>query len=545
MKSLTNVIIKNSHRGIQFKSKREILLAALAFIIVFGFFSGMMISGSYTITTRLAEINQTYTFTNILLLFNFFILFGKSIFESLNVLYFSKDLRILLRMPIKSKNILHSKFINMIISEYQMEFIMLAIPMITYGVITKASWIFYLYMIIILLILPVIPILLTSLVIAIIMRFTNKIKNKNKVLYITVILTTLLVGGVTSIFSSQGEFSVSVFRNIVLQANGVAETIAEYFVLIKPIMNTLLNYDNIEGLKNLVLYLIENIICYVLVLNIISKIYFKGAIGASINSTKRKDLESKEIKINDFKENKKNKSYLIKEWKTLLRAPIFCIQCIIMPIAYPITMYLTVLGLVAFAELVGLDLWVKLNEIASSINGYALFLIVGQTFNMMNFTSIIAISRESKNAMLLKHIPIELDKQFKMKISLGILVNMVGTLIVTWFYYQCTNNILTTVVLLANLVLINIMGEKFKLLIDLKKPQLNWETEYTMMKQNTNIMNELFYTFMLAGIFFGIAYLVKDVQIFMGIILVILLVFNILVNKYVRKNSYDIFGKIY
>ena len=32
MKSLTNVIIKNSHRGIQFKSKKEVFLAALAFM---------------------------------------------------------------------------------------------------------------------------------------------------------------------------------------------------------------------------------------------------------------------------------------------------------------------------------------------------------------------------------------------------------------------------------------------------------------------------------------------------------------------------------
>lgn len=545
MKNLTSVIIKNSHRGQILKNKREFFQAGLAFFIVFGFFSGMMISGSYTVTTKLAEINQTYTFTNILLLFNFFILFGKSIFESLNVLYFSKDLRILLRMPIESKNILHAKFINMIISEYQMEFIMLAIPMITYGIITNASWIFYLYMIIILLILPVIPILLTSLIIAIIMRFTNKIKNKSKVLYITIILTALLISGVTSLFSSQEEFSVSAFRNIVLQANGVAETIAEYFILIKPIMNTLLNYDNIEGLKNLVIYILENIICYIVVLNIISKIYFKGAIGATINSTKRKDLESREIRREDFKEKGKTKSYIIKEWKTLVRAPIFCIECIAIPIFYPIFMYMTVLGLVAFAELVGLDLWVKLNEVVSSINGYALFLIVGQTFNMMNFTSIIAISRESKNAMLLKHIPIDLKKQFKMKIRLGTILNMVGTLIVTIFYYQCVGNSLFTAILLVNLILINVLGEKFKLLIDLKKPQLNWDTEYTMMKQNTNIMNELFYTFILAGIFFGVAFFIKDVQVFMFVMCALLIIFNLGVNKYISKNLYDIFGKIY
>ena len=284
MKSLTSVIFKNSRRRIVVANKKENVLGILAFLIVFGAIGTAMAMFSYSITTQLQEINQAYTFTNILLLMNFFILFAKSVFESLNVLYFSKDLKVLLRMPIKPKDILHSKMLNMIVSEYEMEIIMLAIPMIVYGILTKASMLFYVYMVAILLILPIIPILLTSLVISIIMRFTNKIKNKSKVIYITLILTTLIVGMITSSFNSQQNFSVSVVKNVILKANGVAETIAEYFILIKPIMNTLLNYDNVEGLKNLVIYIIENILCYIFVIWLMSKIYLKGAIGATINS---------------------------------------------------------------------------------------------------------------------------------------------------------------------------------------------------------------------------------------------------------------------
>ena len=178
MKSLTSVILKNSRRRIVIANKKENVLGALAFLIVFGAIGATMAVFSYSITKQLQEINQAYTFTNILLLMNFFILFAKSVFESLNVLYFSSDLKVFLRMPIKPKNLLHSKIFNMIISEYEMELIMLAIPMIVYGILTKVSALFYIYMIAILLILPIIPILVTSLVIAIIMRFTNKIQKK-------------------------------------------------------------------------------------------------------------------------------------------------------------------------------------------------------------------------------------------------------------------------------------------------------------------------------------------------------------------------------
>jgi len=140
MKSLDIVIFKNSRRRDERigKSSNEKLFSALSFAMVFVFFAIVMIGVSRYVTKKLDEFEQTYAFVNILLLINFFILFTKSIFESLNVLYFSKDLRILLKMPLKPISILHSKLLNMIVSEYVTEILMLAIPMTVYGVYTRA-----------------------------------------------------------------------------------------------------------------------------------------------------------------------------------------------------------------------------------------------------------------------------------------------------------------------------------------------------------------------------------------------------------------------
>ena len=141
MKSLDNVILKNSIRRDERigKTKKEKFFGGVSFVIVFVFLAIIMTFTSIYVTVRLDEIDQTYSFVNILLLMNFFILFTKSVFESLNVLYFSKDLQILLRMPLKPISILHSKLQNMIISEYPMEIVMLAIPMIVYGIFTKVE----------------------------------------------------------------------------------------------------------------------------------------------------------------------------------------------------------------------------------------------------------------------------------------------------------------------------------------------------------------------------------------------------------------------
>lgn len=545
MKNLTSVILKNSRRRIIVANKKENVLGVIAFFIVFGAIGTAMAMFSYSITTQLQEINQAYTFTNILLLMNFFILFAKSVFESLNVLYFSKDLKVLLRMPIKPKDILHSKILNMIISEYEMEIIMLAIPMIVYGVLTKASMLFYVYMVVILSMLPIIPILLTSLVIAIIMRFTNKIKNKNKVIYITLILTTLIISAITSSFNSQQNFSVSAIKNIILKVNGVAETIADYFILIQPIMNTLLNYDNIKGLQNLTIYIIENIICYFFTIWFMSKIYLKGVIGATINGKKSVKKEENKLTLKDFKKRNKYKTYILKEFKMILRTPIFFIECIIVPVLYPFFIFFTIIAMTEFASFVGLDLWERIRNIAVEPLGLAITLGVGQIFYMMNFTSIISISRESKNAIITKYIPIDLKKQFNLKIYLGILINMVAEVLVTIFYYMCTDNLIVSTVIFIMLYLINRIGEKTKILIDLNKPQLVWDTEYTMMKQNTNVMYELFYSLIVAGVFYVISLIFSSSNTFLLVVFIVLAIINIGNDIYINKNISKLFKKVY
>jgi len=539
MQSLTKVIFKNSKR-----TDKSGFLALLAFAIVFGSLGIAMILISTVVTKSLEKINQTYAFINILLLMNFLILFGKSIFESLNLLYFSKDLKILLRMPIKPIEILHSKFINMIISEYEMEAIMLAIPMLIYGDITKAGIMFYIYAVIVLLILPIIPILITSLVISVIMRLTNKIKNKNKVMYIAIILTTIIIGIILSSMGSGEIVSNSRFEEIVRQTNGIAENISKVFILIKQTMNILLQYDNIQGLQNLIIFIAENIIFYIIILFIISKIYLKGAIGTTINSRKNAKSAIQGLSEKDFKPKRINKSYILKELRTILRTPIFLIQCIIIPTIYTIVIILASLLLVNFANNF-IPAWDLLYKNAVTCHGAAMFLSLGQVFYMMNFTSIIAISRESKNAILTKYIPISLQKQFKLKVSLGVLLNLLAGILVTIFYYMSVHNVFATILIAIELVILNIIGEKFKLLTDLRKPQIDWNSEYTMMKQNTNVMYILFYTLLVVGILLGISVIINQTEIFLIATIVISGIINISINRYINKNDRKIFAKLY
>lgn len=544
MKKITSIIIKNSRRQEKQETIKEKILSAIAFLIVFLSLAITMIVTSIYVTKELGKINQEYTFINILLLMNFIILFGKSIFESLNALYFSKDLKILLRMPIKSKDIVNGKLINMILSEYQMETIMLAIPMIVYGILTKAGVLFYTYMIIILAILPIIPIVITSTIISIIMRFTNIIKNKTEVMYIAIIASLIALDLLFTGFNHNINFSIVEFKETVFRMNGISEEIANRFILIKPTMSTLLNYNNIVGLRNCILYILESIVTYIVGVFIISKVYLKGAIGTTINSQKE-NKANKKLTIEDFKKKDKKKTYLSKEIKVIARTPIFCIQCLIIPIIYPLTIMMVVSIAVVLSKLIGVDLVSDLMNKMNTSQMAMIFIAVGEVFFMMNFCSIIGISKESKSAILTKTIPIGFKTQFNLKTYLGKTMNLLSVLIITFAYFLATKNPVQTIVIFAILYFLDSIGEKIKLYIDSRKPQIDWDNEYAMMKQNTNIMNVLFKTLITLVILYLISKLIKDQFAYLIAILILSFIVNSFINNYISRNKNKIFEKIY
>lgn len=551
MSSITRTIIKNSRKIKYDKGSKNnsAILSVLAFIIVMSTISIAMIYVSYSVTQRLNRIHQPYAFINILLIFNFLILFGKSIFETLNVLYFSNDLKVLLRMPIKPIKILNAKFINMIISEYQMELIMLAIPMVVYGIYTNVHWVFYLYIPMVLIILPVIPIMITSLLIAIVMRLTSFVKCKNKLIYL-IVFFMIFVMNLMFFYNQNGQYflTVDIFVKIIYSFNGLAYYLAEEFKIITPIMNCLLGYQGMQGVYNLVIYYVENIAIYLISLFIISKIYYKAVLGTMVEgAAKRRSRIGESLSLEDFKEQKQITSYLNKEFLEILRNPIFCLQCIFMPILYPIVVLVIFIGLLSFAKMVGLDLISIFYENIRSGFGAFILLATGQVFFMMNFSSIIGVSKEEAKAKLNKVYPISLEKQFKMKTNVGFIVNMVAVVIISGFYVAFMKDLMGMILIFINLVVLNMIGEKVKLLIDLLNPQLMWNSEYTMMKQNTNIMYVLFYT----GIVLVVMYIYsKIVTVFIGYLLgaaCISMLANIIINEKVKKlnKTNDLYRRVY
>ena len=540
MKTLTSIIFKDEKRreigqntGITSK-----FFSVLSFVIVFCTLAGFMVWCSINITKKLKEINQPYLFIGIMLAGNFLIVLVESIFQVINSLYFSKDLKILLRMPINSIDIVHGKLLKLITSEYQMELIMLAVPMIVYGIMSNLELQYYLYIPIILIFLPIIPICITSIVVSVVIKLTSACKSKNKIMYVTIIISLILIDLILEIMRKNG-ISLNWFSGqALMQENSIAINIAQNFQIIKPITNSLLDYNSTKGILNMGAYIFESILTYIITLMIISPIYLKSVVGTISSGEKSKVQNQTKLTLEDFKAQTIEKAYMKKEYLTIKRSPIFFIQCIVMPVIMSTTVLAVIVGIIIVMKNNGLDL-IKQMSIETWFSGA--FLAIVQVFYMLNFSSIIAISKDHKWAILCKYIPIKLCKQINLKLRIGKFTNFISSLAVFLLYYYCTKRIMHTIILLAISYGINAFGEKIKIFIDLKNPRFDWDNEYTMMKQNTNVMYELFYTMILIIIIVGLGFIVKDLNLYLVILSMVVLFINIRINKYIETNDDEMF----
>lgn len=218
------------------------------------------------------------------------------------------------------------------------------------------------------------------------------------------------------------------------------------------------------------------------------------------------------------------------------------IAFLIVFLSLAITMVLTSIAVV-LSKLIGVDLVSDLMNKMNTSQMAMIFIAVGEVFFMMNFCSIIGISKESKSAILTKTIPIGFKTQFNLKTYLGKTMNLLSVLIITFAYFLATKNPVQTIVIFAILYFLDSIGEKIKLYIDSRKPQIDWDNEYAMMKQNTNIMNVLFKTLITLVILFLISKLIINQVAYLISILILSFIVNSFINNYISKNK--IFEKVY
>ncbi|MDD4835304.1 MAG: transporter [Lutispora sp.] len=411
------------------------------------------------------------------------------IFFIMGVFFYSNDIELLIPLPLKPWQILGAKFITVLVYEYMSQLVLFAPVLLAYGIKDNASFVYYVYGLLVYLLLPIVPLVFSSFINILVMRSFRFVKNKDKMKTISGIVTMAMAIGFNIVVQrfSRNLGNPEELVGLIQQGNNsLLLKSQDVFIVNRFMAMALTNYgDLLSSLGNIVLSIIGVAAFIGLFLYTGEKLYLKGVIGLTEAAPSRKP-SGNATKRNFFKGSSALGALRGKELKLLFRTPVYFLNCILMNFLWPVFLLIPIFtGGEEMGQISELSKYLGdpkvLAYIVAGAAGTALF-ISGS--NMISSTS---ISREGKNLYVSKYLPVDYKTQINAKAQCGMLMGLTGmimALIVAWIVLSFPLYLLMMAMLvsLPCIFFINYVG----VLIDLKFPKLNWDNEQKAVKQNMN-----------------------------------------------------------
>ena len=540
-------IFNKDTKKINKKSSFTWLLGITAFVIALL---------SFKIINLLNDNGQAMIFLKIYFPIIATIFMFQTILVCSNVLFFSKDLEYIVPLPIKPIELLIAKFNNIISITYSLELLFLAVPLLIYGIIVAPTIIYYLTMILVLILFPIFLVTIICIVMIFVMQLSKFIKNKD-VFQIIIVTIVSLVMIFTEIYIIKSIFNDNIIdeeidsgnSELVGEAfNNKLDKLNNYFIIINPCISLLTDFAVTNIFLQLLKLILISAIAFIIFLFFGKLVYLKNLLK-NMEYISKQNNNNKIIK-NKYRKNKMKNSYIKNEFIKIIKEPTFFIQCILQYI-FIIVMMLYVINLFFPIFMKSLQQenilnTVEINEFALQCMG--IIIIIIQIMFMLGNLSRTSISREGKNAIVMKYIPISLYKQFLWKNIPEILINtfaIIGMTVVIAINIPRIS-ILYYIAGIISAMLLNIINSFLMIVVDLRRPNLNWITETSALKNNKNKLYQYATTIIIILILIYLIKILKNVNIIMSLTIIIFSLFIILfiINKLIKNNINKLFKKI-
>lgn len=509
---------------------------------------------SFEIIKILVSINQSIIFINIFLIILMIIMIFQVILSSANVYFFSKDLEILLPFPIKSEELLISKFCTILVNIYFTELIVALLPLIIYGILLHVGLFYYFYIILILFLFPILPTLFVSVIMMFLIKLSKFIKNKDSfqvIITLTFIfLMFLLEFLVTSNLINRIDDNFNI-GNVDTQQqienyNYKIENINKVFLEINPTVNIIKNYNKPISTFYLFEIIIINVLFLFLFIMVGKKVYLKNILKSNNNFYLRKS--NNKILEKTLKKRSLMCTYIKKEFKILFKTPIFFMQSIFpILIVFVSICIISVVAIPNIKAILSSDIFGQDTEV--SVNLGIICAIVGtiQIMCTISNISITSISREGKGAFYMKFLPIDWYKQIIYKSTPQIVINSVLItfilVLAKLIFIKLQIIHLLLIFIISNII--NIISSELMVVVDLNKPNLKWNADYEAIKQNNKLFQYvLTILIILILVYFNKIFSDVELNIACSAIIIILLILMFIINKVIRINVKKMYKKI-
>lgn len=558
IKNLTKIFIKDSFKinniignSKKLNKKTSIFWMIIILIICISYFS-------YKLIDLFLKVNMVNIFLNIYFPILMLILLFQAILSCVNIFYFSKDIEFILPLPIKPIELLISKINTLIFNLYITELIFGIIPLLLFGIMTSANILYYFLAIIVLILFPILPSIFVSICTIILMRLSKFFKNKNSlqqmvtsvlliiVLFLfyisfkSIIQPTILNEKLNQEYLTEISNNEEQAKEIVLEFITNIKNVGKSLLIINPSIDLLLEKNILIKLFSFFKIILLNLLFIIIFMSFGKITYLKDILNNYISN-----LENKIKKINWNKKCKKKTikySYIKKEILNIIKNPYFILQGVYPIITLMIVMMIIVIvfnpNIQAFMESELLE--TSINDFNITLNIIIIFLVVIQIVFTLNSLSITAISREGKNIDIIKYLPISIYKQIIYKGMPQIFINLFVIFAVIFMikFLIPTFDIIYLIFILINGIILSIINSYLMIIIDLKKPNLNWNSEFEVMKQNKNKIYQYVLTILIILLLVYFLKIFDTINIILANILIIFILMIIsIIILFILKNK--------
>lgn len=544
--ALSKVLIKNTINSIYKNNKLNMRTVGLVAIIVASFLP-IIVNLTNFLTKgydALAQIQQEGILLSLGIISSGFIIFFLGLFYIIGIFYFSNDIETLLPLPLKPYEIISSKFAVVLIYEYITALMVLAPIFAVYGYKSGAGFIYYVLALLTFLFLPVVPLVIGSIIVMIIMRFSNIAKNKDVFRLAGGIIAIVLAIGLNVVIQKNMTKFLSnpeLLQSLLAEGNN---SFVRIYTSVFPGLNfaasALIRSSTVTGLIHFVFFILITLVLFLGFLFIAEKMYFKGVLGVSEIGSKKRRLSKEQLRKGTI-QNNAIFSYTLKELRLLFRTPIYFLNCVLMSFILPLILLIPAItqenGLSSIRD------FIQGNSVAVVLTfGFSIALLF-TSFNAVTATS---ISREGHNYYIGKYIPVSYGVQIASKVLSGVILGLLGT-ITTVFGALILLELKIYIALL--IIIISIFGVAFSAMagmaIDLFNPKLIWDSEQKAVKQNLNVIFHMIIGVAFAG---ATVFIVWKFNLGLGITIVGLIasysILNFLMYKFLNTTGVKLYSEI-
>ena len=445
-------------------NKKNLLPIALSFLFMFAIWSN-----ANMIFEELAPMHLQILVISMIVFATSIMVIVEGVYKAGPLLFNCKDDQLLLSLPIKRSTVLFVRMFKFYVFELVFNSLFIIPLIIAYlRWAENIEWTFFLTSFVMLIFLPIIPITLSCILGAISSSLSSRFKFKNLA---QILISMAVIFGVFFLSYNMDHMAEYLAKH----ATSINDFIMKIYYPAGVYAKLITEFNVID----LLIFILVNIVIFVITLLVLSKFYFK------INSRLKNVSTSKKVKIDNLviKSRSKTISLIRKELNTFFKTPVFIVNA-----GFSLVLFvIAVIGIcIKYDSAINLFKDFLPEDVLKNYISIIIFIMISFASYMTSITNSV-ISLEGKNINILKSLPLKVKTIIMSKVYGALLITtppiIIGDIIL---FIRFKLNIFEMIILLLLSILMPLVSHFIGIIMNLKYPKLDFENSAEVVKQSTS-----------------------------------------------------------